>query len=70
MSSVKQMIRENLCCSVQPAQSMEDDPEIAAIPIREAEKIYLRIIWNKEIRHKKVFFEFIDFARKNFGAKN
>ena len=27
------------------------------------------IIWNKEIRHKKVFFEFLDFARKYFGVK-
>ncbi|MBE6913543.1 MAG: LysR family transcriptional regulator [Ruminococcaceae bacterium] len=69
-SSVKQMIRENLCCSVQPSQSMEDDPEIAVVPIDESEKIYLRIIWNKEIRHKKVFFEFLDFARKNFGGTN
>jgi len=69
VSSVKQMIRENLCSSVQPRQSMENDPEIVTIPIEESEKIYLRIIWNKEIRHKKVFFEFLDFARKYFGVK-
>ncbi len=69
VSSVKQMIRENLCSSVQPRQSMENDPEIVTIPIEESEKIYLRIIWNKDIRHKKAFFEFISFARKYFSVK-
>jgi len=67
VSSVKQMIRENLCSSVQPQQSMENDPEIVTIPIEESDRIYLRIIWNKDIRHKKAFFEFISFAREYFG---
>ncbi len=69
VSSVKQMIKGNLCSSVQPRQSMENDPEIVTIPIEESDKIYLRIIWNKDIRHKKAFFEFIDFARKYFNNK-
>ncbi len=67
VSSVKQMIRENLCSSVQPRQSMENDPEIVTIPIEEAPKMYLRIIWNRDIRHKKAFFEFINFAREYFN---
>jgi len=67
VSSVKQMIRENLCSSVQPRQSMENDPEIVTIPIDESEKMYLRILWNSDVRHKKAFFEFVGFAREYFG---
>lgn len=67
VSSVKQMVRQNLCSSVQPRQSMENDPEIVTIPIDESEKMYLSILWNSEIRHKKAFYEFIAFAREYFG---
>lgn len=67
VSSAKQMIRENLCSSLLPRQSLENDPDIATVPIREVEHICLRIIWNREIRHKKVFYEFINFAREYYG---
>lgn len=69
VSSVKQMIKGNLCSSVQPRQSMENDPDIITVPIEESEKIYLRIIWNKNVRHKKVFNDFIGFARRYFRNK-
>ena len=69
VSSVRQMVRSGLCSSVQPRQSMENDPDIITVPIEESEKIYLRIIWNKDIRHKKAFNDFIAFARKYFEVK-
>ena len=64
VSFLRQMVRENLCCSIKPQQSIENDPEIATIPIEEAEPLHLRILWNRGIRHNSAFHSFIDYARK------
>jgi len=70
MSALRQMIRENLCSSIKPRESMEDDPKIATIPIEEAEPLYLRVLWNSSIRHNSAFRDFIDFAKEAFSAEN
>lgn len=67
MFSVEQMIRENICSSIKPRQSIENDREIVTIPIIESEKMYIRIVWNNNVRHKQVFYDFINFARKYYG---
>ena len=67
VSSLRQMIRENLCSSIKPRESMEDDPEIATIPIDEAGKLYLRILWDKNARHNSAFHSFINHARNEFS---
>ena len=64
VSFLRQMVRENLCCSIKPQQSIENDPEIATIPIQEAEPLHLRILWNRGIRHNSAFHSFIDYARR------
>ena len=64
VSFLRQMVRENLCCSIKPQQSIENDPEIVTIPIDEAEPLHLRILWNRGIRHNSAFHSFIDYARK------
>ena len=67
VSFLRQMVRENLCCSIKPQQSIENDPEIVTIPIDEAEKLHLRILWNRGIRHNSAFHSFIAYARKTLG---
>ena len=69
MSAMRQMIRENLCSSIKPIESMEGDPEIATVPIEEAEKLRLRILWNSEGRHNSAFRDFIRFAKHSFPAQ-
>lgn len=68
VSFLRQMIKENLCSSVKPRQSMENDPDIITIPIDEAEKYYLRILWNASIRHNKAFHAFVEYARHTLPA--
>lgn len=63
VSFLRQMIRDGLCSSIKPRQSMENDPEIVTIPIDEAEPCYLRILWNDTIRHNKAFRQFVEYAR-------
>ena len=70
VSFLREMVRENLCCSIKPQQSIENDPEIVTIPIEEAEKLHLRILWNRGIRHNSAFHSFIDFARRNLPYTN
>jgi DNA-binding transcriptional LysR family regulator len=65
MTSLRQMIRENICSSIKPRESMENDPEIATIPVDECEKLYMRILWNGNIRHNKAFHDFISYAKTN-----
>ena len=69
VSFLREMVRENLCCSIKPQQSIENDPEIATIPIDEAEPLHLRILWNNGIRHNSAFHSFIDYARKALAQK-
>ena len=69
VSFLREMVRENLCCSIKPRQSIENDPEIATIPIDEAEPLHLRILWNNGIRHNSAFHSFIDYARKALAQK-
>ena len=69
VSFLCQMIRDGLCCSVKPRQSVESDPEIAILPIDEAPKLHLRILWNPEARHSSAFRDFIDCARANLSDK-
>ena len=64
VSFLREMVRENLCCSIKPEQSIENDPDIVTIPIDEAETLHLRILWNSSIRHNSAFQRFIDYARK------
>ncbi len=64
VSFLREMVRENLCCSIKPRQSIESDPEIVTIPIAEAEPLHLRILWNPDIRHNSAFHSFIEYARK------
>ena len=64
VSFLREMVRENLCGSIKPRQSVENDPDIAAIPIDEAEPLHLRILWNRSIRHNGAFHSFIDYARR------
>ena len=70
VSFLRQMVRENLCCSIKPQQSIENDPDIVTIPIDEAERLHLRILWNSSIRHNSAFHCFIDYARKALAANN
>ena len=70
MSSLRQMIRENLCSSIKPRESMEGDPEIATIPIDESERLYLRVLWNNSIRHNSAFRDFLAFIRKAFPSQD
>jgi len=69
MSALRQMIRENLCSSIKPRESMEGDPQIATIPIDEADRIYLRVLWNNTIRHNSAFRDFIAYARETFSEQ-
>lgn len=64
VSFLREMVRENLCCSIKPQQSIANDPDIVTIPIDEAEPLHLRILWNSGIRHNSAFHSFIDYARK------
>jgi len=64
VSFLREMVRENLCCSIKPRQSIENDPDIVTIPIDEAQPLHLRILWNSGIRHNSAFRRFIDFAQK------
>ena len=64
VSFLREMVRENLCCSIKPRQCIENDPDIVTIPIDEAEPLHLRILWNSDIRHNSAFRRFIDYARK------
>ena len=43
VSFLREMVRENLCCSIKPKQSIENDPDIVTIPIDEAEPLHLRM---------------------------
>ena len=70
VSFLREMVRENLCCSIKPQQSIENDPDIVTIPIDEAEPLHLRILWNSSIRHNSAFRRFIDYARKALAEKN
>ena len=65
VSFLREMVRENLCCSIKPRQSIENDPEIVTIPIEEAEKLHLRILWNRGVRRNSAFHSFIDYARRS-----
>lgn len=69
VSSLRSMIKEGICCSVQPIQSMEHDPEIVTIPIEGVEPLKLRMIWNKEQRQNSACRDFIDFADSFFREK-
>ena len=64
VSFLREMVRENLCCSSKPQQSIKHDPEILTIPLDEADKLHLRILWSRGIRHNSAFHSFIDYARK------
>ena len=66
VSSVRQMIKENLCCSIQPVQSMENDVDIVTIPIDGINTIKLRLIWNNQRRYNTAFRDFIDYASRYF----
>lgn len=70
VSFLREMVRENLCCSIKPQQSIENDPDIVTIPIDEAAPLHLRILWNSSIRHNSAFHSFIDYARKMLADKN
>ena len=70
VSFLREMVRENLCCSIKPRQSIENDPDIVTIPIDEADPLHLRILWNSSIRHNSAFHSFIDYARKMLVDKN
>lgn len=70
VSFLREMVRENLCCSIKPRQSIENDPDIVTIPIDEADPLHLRILWNSSIRHNSAFHSFIDYARKMLADKN
>ena len=69
VSFLREMVRENLCCSIKPRQTIENDPGIVTIPIDEAERLHLRILWNNSIRHNSAFYSFIDYARNLLEAK-
>ena len=69
VSFLREMVRENLCCSIKPKQSIENDPDIVTIPIDEAEPLHLRILWNNSIRHNSAFRCFIDYARHMLADK-
>ena len=64
VSFLCQMIRDGLCCSVKPKQSVESDPEIVTIPIDGAPALHLRILWNAGIRHNSAFRDFVSYARR------
>ncbi len=70
VSFLREMVRENLCCSIKPRQSIENDPDIVTIPIDEAKPLHLRILWNRTIRHNTAFHCFIGYARKALADKN
>lgn len=64
VSFLRQMIRVNLCSSVKPQESMEDDPDIVTIPIDEVEPLQLRVLWSNRIRHNSALYDFVQFARE------
>ena len=70
VSFLREMVRENLCCSIKPQQTIENDPGIVTIPIDEADKLHLRILWNSSIRHNSAFSSFIDYARRKLAANS
>lgn len=63
VSFLRQMVSENLCCSIKPQQSIENDPEIVTIPIDEAMKLNLRILWDRDAHHNSAFRDFIEYSR-------
>ncbi len=68
VSFLREMVRENLCCSIKPRQSIENDPDIVTIPIDEVKPLHLRILWNSSIRHNSAFQRFINYARSTLPA--
>ena len=66
VSSLRQMIRQGLCCSIQPLQSMEGDPEIAVVPVEGMAPMTLRLIWDEQVLHNSACGDLIRFAREYF----
>ena len=69
VSSLRQMIRENLCSSIKTPESMEGDSAIAAVPIEEAEPLHLRLLWDATLRHNSAFDAFISHVRTALREK-
>ncbi len=66
VSALRQMIRQGLCCSIQPLQSLEGDPDIAAVPMEGMEPLRLRLIWDGQLLQNSACRDLIRFAEEYF----
>lgn len=63
LAFLQQMVRDGICCSIQPLQSIAHVPGIVTIPIDEAPTLRLRILWDDGAHHSSAFYEFIRFMQ-------
>lgn len=66
MSAMRHTIHENLCSTIKPYQTMEEDPDIATVRIEESPKIMLRIVWERDVSHNSAVSGFLEYAKKEF----
>lgn len=62
---LQQMVRDGLCCCIQPLQSIACVPGVTVIPIDEAPKLRLRILWDESAPHSGAFYDFIGFMLRS-----
>ena len=63
-----QMVRDGLCCCIGPLQSIGQVPGIVTIPITEAPKLRLRVLWNENAHHNSAFYDFVEFMLHTLPA--
>lgn len=64
VSIVKQMVREGLCCTIKPRESIISDPNIVIIPFEPAVKYQIRMQWNKRVHYPAAFHTFVEFTQE------
>ena len=68
VSFLCQMVRDGLGCAVKPRQSIDADSGIVVIPIDEAPKLHISILWSVNRQRNSAFRDFIAFSRAAFGG--
>lgn len=64
LSMTKQMLREGLCCTIKPKESLINDPDIAMIPFDPPVKYPIRLQWNRRVHHPAAFDTLVKFAQE------
>lgn len=64
ITMTKQMLREGLCCTIKPKESLINDPDIAMIPFDPPVRYPIRLQWNRRVHHPAAFDTFVEFAQE------